>query len=138
MTLLRENSNERGKNILSCVYSRLVKTGADIAKSATSPLCDVVKTSCETLFQSWWAWLEPILTSLEAQFVKAKQFDLERYSAMLKQGERKIRALYNLGNMSKSSITASFSQVKWGHDPQHFSAHCGHYKVVFGKNRPKF
>ena len=31
MTLLRENSNERGKNILACVYSRLVKCAADIA-----------------------------------------------------------------------------------------------------------
>ena len=44
--------------------------------------------------------------------MKAKEFDLERYSTMLKQGERKIRTLYNPGSMSKSSITASFSQVR--------------------------
>ena len=72
--------------------------GPDKRTKKTLPLCNTVKTFCETLIliQSWWSWLEPILTSLEAQFVKARQFDFERYSAMLKQGERKIRTLYNM------------------------------------------
>ena len=48
---------------------------------------------------------------MESQFVKASAFDLERYSAMLKQGERKIKTLYNPSNLAKSSITASFPQV---------------------------
>ncbi|KAL5252716.1 hypothetical protein ACHWQZ_G015469 [Mnemiopsis leidyi] len=110
MTLLRENSSERGKNTLSCVFSRLVKSATDIAASTTSKLCESVKPSCEETLQASWSWLEPIVTSLESQFVKAREFDLERYSTMLKQGERKIRTLYNPGSMSKSSITASFSQ----------------------------
>ncbi|XP_063678021.1 uncharacterized protein LOC134813994 isoform X3 [Bolinopsis microptera] len=110
MTLLRENSSERGKNTLSCVFSRLIKSATDIASNTHNTLCDSVKPSCEETLQTCWSWLEPIVTSLESQFLKAKEFDLERYSAMLKQGERKIRTLYNPGSMSKSSITASFSQ----------------------------
>ena len=36
LTLLKENNNERGKNVLSCVYSRLAKTATDIASKTTS------------------------------------------------------------------------------------------------------
>ena len=36
MTLLRENSSERGKNTLSCVFSRLVKSATDIAANTSS------------------------------------------------------------------------------------------------------
>ena len=39
MTLLRENNNERGKNILACVFSRLVKSAADIAAHSSEQLC---------------------------------------------------------------------------------------------------